>query len=234
MNQKGTAPLFLLVALAVLIILVGGICYFGLFKAIINPTQAPSVASTNSSAKSTIDSIENWKTYLDSNNHFSFKYPQGWLIRENNIEEKVGNTPDNNVLTQKGISVYVYENAGNLTVLQFLDTIFYKDYTGNMKVLKDAYMKSYKKNINPNLTIKNGETVYVSEGGDQPYIKPISLDGKQAMNIDVLITPKGSYGNGVWVSLGQNGLLLRGYPSADYKNQQEIFNNIISSFKFIQ
>lgn len=231
---------YVLLGLLILLIItaVGGAYYLGVAKqqSAVQKNNHPITATIKPSPTSTPspDLTENWKTYSDSNNHFSFKYPQEWIIKGNNIEEQVGNTAGNNTLTQKGVSVNVYENAGNLTALEFLDTIFYKDYTGGSKVLKDAYMKSYEGNINPNATIKNGEIVYVSEGGDLPYIKPITVDGRQETYIDVLITPPGSNGNGVWISLGKNAVLLRGYPSADYKNQQQIFNQILSTFKFTQ
>lgn len=168
----------------------------------------------------------NWKTYTDINYHFSFKYPPNWIVDGNKIEEK-----DKNIFAQKGVSMEVYENAGNLTALEFLDTLYYKDWdlVDGQKILKDAYMKQYRENINKNLTTRNGKVIYVSEGGDRPYIKSITVNGKPATLIEELVQPRGTDGIGAWIPIGENGLLLRGYP---VENEQEVFDQILSTFKF--
>lgn len=174
----------------------------------IQPAPSPSETSLKKA-----DPTANWKTYTNKNVGFTFKYPANWIENGDSLEEKIGEN-DVDEFSQKGISVRIYENSGSLNALEFLDTIFYKDYTDQgSKSLKEAYIKQYRENS---------------------YLKPATIDGKSVTSIEELIEPHGSDGLGIWITIKENGLLLRSYPSADYQNQQKIFNQILSTFKFIE
>lgn len=172
--------------------------------------------------KSSVDT-SNWKTHTNPGYGFSFKYPEDWVENGNKIEET-----NVDPIGKKGLSVNIYPNAGNLSALEFMDEIYYNDQPKNFK---DVYMKLYTDNINPNLLIKDGKKTYVSSGGNAPYIKDIIIDGEKESYIDALIVQHGSDGNGVWISLGKDGLLLNGFPSAA-EDQEKIFIQILSTFKF--
>lgn len=177
------------------------------------PTESliPSISPEQITTAATDIDISNWKTYTNSKYDFTFKYPSNWIENGDSFEEKIGDN-DVNVFSQKGISVMTYENAGSLNALEFLDTIFYKDYINQgSKSLKEAYMKQYRENS---------------------LLKSVTIDGKPFTLIEELIEPHGSNGRGIWITINKNGLLLRSYPSADSENQQKIFNQILSTFKF--
>ena len=177
--------------------------------------------------------ISTWKTYMDENKLFSFRYPSHWITNGIQIAEEMNGT---NQFTYKGMYVYLYENAGHLTALEFLDTLYYKDFAGDTqtKGIKDTFMEEYRKNRNEHMTTRNGKAVYVEQGGDRPYITPIMIDGKPATMIDELIMPSGSQGSGVWIPVGSKGLLLQSIPSADAEEEQKIFEQILATFKFLK
>lgn len=201
--KKGFAPIIILLGITIIAVLVGGVLVYTNYsnnQSKLNPQPTPT---------STSDETANWKTYTNKKYGFSFKYPSNWVENEGKIEEKLG-VNGVNALTQKGIAVEVYENSGKLSALEFLDTIFYKDYNEEgLKGLKEIYMKQYQENS---------------------YLEPIAIDGKSATYIEQLTIPSGSKGSGVWVAVKNNGFFLRGYPT---EGTDEIFKQILSTVKFL-
>lgn len=171
---------------------------YHLAKSIINnPTQTSTSIET-----------DNWKTYTNTNHYFLLKYPPNWLEtgdenkkytlfeQETKFEEPV-------IGLRKGLSITVHEGLGNLTGQQFLDQVYYKDYTPDELFLKQMYIKNNKY-----------ETVIV--------------DNIPATTFD-LTAPHGSNGTGVWIAKNNYGILLRFYPT---EGEEELIKPILSTFKF--
>lgn len=84
MRQKGFVQIIVIV---LLLVFVGGVAYyFGVKKGNIEPVPTQSTTSdkidtpisTTSTTKPTTNPTVNWKTYTNSQNKFSFKYPASW------------------------------------------------------------------------------------------------------------------------------------------------------------
>lgn len=78
MRQKGFAPIIILLVLVIL----GVVGYFAYSKGYININPSKSTPTVNPqldlTSSPTPDPTANWKTYTDSDNIFSIKYPSDW------------------------------------------------------------------------------------------------------------------------------------------------------------
>lgn len=97
MNQKGFAPILIILGIVLLLGAVGGAYYFGQSsvkpstsvsqtpvsnsQTSISPTQSPAkttISPTPTSVPTVVDETVSWKTYVNTKYGFSFKYPQGF------------------------------------------------------------------------------------------------------------------------------------------------------------
>lgn len=199
LNQRGFIPILVLLVVA---LLAGYLIYQKqTTSSAPQPTEQPTPSDEtvyNEALRSA-----NWKTYKNSSYGFSLLYPPDWVVTEDKtnikLEEKLSNT-----LVKKGVQITIYENAGSLNAMEFLDKIFYKDYKEQEKLLKDSYLKN-------------------------ASLQPIIIGNKPATKIKELQTPPGSYGTGIWVTDKTIGILLRSYPVAD---GEKVFDQLLSTFKF--
>lgn len=186
----------------VVVILIVGAYYLGSKKVSLEPNV---YTLPTASPSQNPDAVSTWKTYSDDIHGFSFKYPSDWieLKRESNplhsgkefIKSGVGPT-------RVGVGVTIYEDSSNLTAKQFLDQIFYKDYTETPD-LKDAYLKNTK-------------------------YEQVLVGGKTASKF-VITTPPGPIGTGVWITQRNFAILLRFFP---VEGEEELINPILSTFTF--
>lgn len=77
--QKGFAPILILVGILIIMVVAGGAFYFGRQTTPKPQTQNPVVTSTPQPSPSP-DETSNWKTYTNTKNGYSFKYPSDWSI----------------------------------------------------------------------------------------------------------------------------------------------------------
>lgn len=148
-----------------------------------------------------------WKIYTNETHGFSFKYPNDWVQSPpatGMLFQEPGSGPTH---FKKAVGIQIYENAGNLSAKEFLDQIFYKEdeYTGNLKVLKDTYMK--------NVTYEK-----------------VSIDGGSATQFEPQI-PTGSAGSMAWITNGSLGILLK---SNNVEGGKQLLEQILTTFKFTQ
>ncbi len=203
--QKGQTVLWIIVGVVVLAITGGVLIYTNYYNNRTTSTANPVVSQTPqpTSTPSPVDETLTWKIYKNTKYGFSFKYPEDWLQNKTTtipfFEEPIIGP------VKKGISVNIYENAGNLSAEQFLDQIYYKDLIGNQKTLKDTYMK----NVSYRL---------------------VTIEGISATQFEPQ-QPTGSAGYMVWLTKGDIGILLRSNPVEEGK---EILSQILSTFKFTQ
>ena len=82
MNQKGLAPLLLVLLLAL------GIGGYLLYQ---KQNIAPSTQQTVQSSASVNKETASWETYEDVQRRYSFKYPKGWKIVKSEASVKISN-----------------------------------------------------------------------------------------------------------------------------------------------
>jgi hypothetical protein len=87
-SQKGFASVLLILLL--ILATVGGLFYYGVTKGNLLKTTDPNLDTTQKfdeqlTSKPTND-LSTWKTY--TNNNFTFKYPDTWTLKEDNVEDR--------------------------------------------------------------------------------------------------------------------------------------------------
>lgn len=90
----------------------------------------PVTIDPSSTPTSTPDPTKNWKTYTDSTYGFSVQYPPTWIVNE--YEDGVGfssnpNNPQSNESFGDGVSMQFHANPNNITTLDFVKTIRFKE-----------------------------------------------------------------------------------------------------------
>lgn len=171
-NNRGFVP-----AIIILVVLIGfGVFYFlGTLKpkSVIVATPIPTIISVSSSKPvATSDPTANWKTYVDPNSLFSFKYPSDWRLEKMDLGVgetfgKIGEyqlSIDNaNIVNRENFSLididpWGYASAGINSTAKLVDKSFNKlnrtthffknNIDNNVYYFRDFNLKSF-----PNLSI---------------------------------------------------------------------------------
>jgi hypothetical protein len=80
MNQKGFAPIFVIIIIVLILGTAGGAYYFGFdhgFEKSVKVQASPTPQATQSLTQ---DLSTNWKTYIDNKYQFEFKYPDNYQV----------------------------------------------------------------------------------------------------------------------------------------------------------
>lgn len=160
-KQRGFAPVFIVLALLVLGIIVGGAFYLG--KQTNKPSTQSlsninSITSTSPAITLTSDVTNNWKTYTNKQFEFEFKYPSTYLVNDSNF--KITNEVDSNfysleiidsVYTTKGQTPGISLRAIKTTksVDQFIKDDFQKELNSWEELKKE--LQQYNDAPNPKI-----------------------------------------------------------------------------------
>lgn len=219
--QRGFTPVIILVGILVITVIVGGAYYFGKSKSVKpeavsspNPVvasqtpQPTAISQTiSSSSSTTTDETANWKTHIDQENNFYFKYPSNWLM-------KSGNLPNSTPVFQKPNTQY--DDSGRLAEGSFVFAYFVNtDKTLNqLEVEKRAYQPD-KNSDAP--TVQSINRINIS-GVD--VLKELSNNGPSALSLTV-------------IKDGKEIVLSCNYQLNNIEGTSTC-NQIISTFKFTQ
>ena len=185
-----------------LLIVAGGAYFLGrnqvnLSKITQSPTQSPNPAA-------------NWKTYIDSQAHYSFKYPQSWPLSKIPVSKGCD-------LCLEGVSFSEQYDFSSEDKTLAVILVFKEGWVKDVKTINDYinFLKTEPTNVNISKTTVDGEVAvsYKLSGGIPP------------LPIIEYVTTK----NGLWY-------ILRLVDSTETNKNREtnigIFNQILSTFKF--
>lgn len=119
MNQKGLAPILIVLILA---FLVGG---YLVYQKQPKPTPSPSAPSTTSYTPqpSPVNETANWKIYTSNKYRFSFKYNPDWkLTEQTNGADVTNNTTTVGLNHYFDISIKVSDNINHKTAEEFINS----------------------------------------------------------------------------------------------------------------
>ncbi len=208
MNQKGFAPIIIL--LAVLFIAgLGGAYYFGTYvnkplqpqptiqPLVSSPTQQLTVPVTTAK----IDETANWKTYTSQKNSFSLKYPSGMEIEEKSDNYTAfilaGPTQKKQTELYDGIGLFIIKGTLQGRSLKNFVEAEAKQAGEMVKPITTTYISSYE------------AYTYTSRGlGEHTYI---------------YIANNGTY----WEIINSTG-------DPTHKGFQKTVDQILSTFRFIE
>lgn len=199
MNQKGIAPIILLLAIATLVLAIGG--YYWITS---QPAKSIPQATTQTSpityATSNIDT-SNWKTYTNTKYGFSFKYPPTLEFNSSH---------DTFSLKTKSAEII----SASITTNQkaFISDMLYEPCD---KVLSDSY--------------KGNSTICI----DYPKDRDTKLGTVSAKRFEYIEIGYGGGGANIIQTTQVPFLQLKlGFAIDSDGNGVEIFNQILSTFKF--
>lgn len=216
-EQKTKSPVSYLPFLLILLMLLGGLFYYGLQLQKDDTPQLSTAApaKTKESKQTTTANLQKkgWKTYTDEKKRFTFLYPSTWEVR-NTIYTTAGELPtyqaafvnekDTNKYG-KGIIVSVYPGLGNLTIEEFLKTKWYvpPEFASDVAA---AF-------------VSNMRTVPATE--DFPFEQ-----------CEELYLKNGVAGYAVWKRNGNDGIFIiaRNMVYSSSPPQEDEFHQILSSF----
>ncbi len=203
-NQKGLAPILIVLILAAL---VGGYLVYQNYPkptSSSKPTNQPSPTPDASPAPNGAGETATWKTYTNNQLSISFEYSPNWVVKETN-DKTLEIKPKN---YNQGISIvnlFVYSNPGILS-LNDLD----KKLTGPSGMGPQLYSQDFKK-----LKLQSGVDAYYGK---------CTLDG-----VTSDITDCEQY----VIPYKQKVFQLRNAVNKNIKDQKETFDQILSTFKFL-
>lgn len=138
-----------------------------------SPTLIPSPESTASADTASPDSIgANWKTYIDNNDHYSFKYPSDWDLKEKDstyqwirLSPKVNPCDTtlypNDCEYAQLITISVKDNPKDLSIEEFADPN--NSFGMNFKNINVDGVDAKRTSDRPGQFIN--EDVYIKKGG---------------------------------------------------------------------
>lgn len=183
---------------------------------IISPTSTTNSPSPTPELKEEASqSTASWRIYTNSKYGFSISYPSNWIEKTSSAGVTFDENNRERSFSPKKVEIRVYENVGNLSPLEFMDQIFYKELKQSSYQLVKVYLEEYRNN-------------------QDKYFKPVQIGNHQATKITVLIVPSGSLGEGVWIMNNNGGIFIVNQNNVDYENSQKLFDQMLSTFKFTQ
>lgn len=125
MSQRGFVPIFILIGVVIITVLFGA--YFS-GKLPIKPSITQTQVSVTPTAQpARLDETANWKTYTDTENRFTLKYPLEWSVEENtnsnswkSADYKVSNT--GNIVSGQEIVLFVDQNPTGKSIKDWWGT----------------------------------------------------------------------------------------------------------------
>lgn len=222
MNKKITTE----VAVGIIVIvalIIGAVVWFG-SKSVNNITQTPSQTVAQQKTSVPVANENNqasdWQTYRNDKYGFEFQYPKDWkteIVADNIAEDcNSGTTACNSIFPEK------QKNCGNIEggLYSCVDDIHFGIIKNEKKLqLKDFLEKEYGW-TNESGTIKNNDIQQSKFGSGYAYrLTEISgFDGSEVPSF--------------WVTLNDGNLFNISGSYLD-KDEKMIFDQILSSFKFI-
>ncbi|MBI2597382.1 hypothetical protein HYW41_04455 [Candidatus Daviesbacteria bacterium] len=218
--QKGSALIFLLVGVLVIIV-AGGAFYLGKLTLRQNssgqttpkPSSVTAVQPTpqTTPVSSPSDETANWKTYTDTQLGFSLKYPEGWIVESAGTPS--GSTRLNNNNT----------NWGKIATEQNKKTYQVIDDTFGVEIVRSSD-PAYISDIGENRLIKSETTVVDGITGKKQYFRN-SSEPRLGTGVAVKIT-RGKYTYSIAGGLTDQ---TQEYLDSQYA---KIFDQILSTFRF--
>lgn len=204
MNQKGFTLLILLLGIILIIGIACGAYYFRISQ--IQKPQNPIIASQAPQPTITLSSNPNrttdWKTYASSPNFYSIQYPSNFYVHE-----------------YKDSSI---DKTGNtLGSIDFSDTPYDKRRIGGGTEITITLGGNIKNILSKIIPYDNGRS-------DNPTLKTYTINGYsgvRAQNIQGIdfVRLDNPRGGGVYLDL---------YNGSNSEDAKQIFNQILSTFKF--
>ncbi len=81
-HERGFASVIIILVLIGVLALGGGLIYYGQKVQRRTPTLPYPTSSQQATASATLEDISNWKTYINSQYGFTFKYPPNWILED--------------------------------------------------------------------------------------------------------------------------------------------------------
>lgn len=201
------------------LILAGGLVYAGIqigkkqsqvsYGPIPVPTET--LIPTNIVSTPTPDPTANWKTYINITEKYRLRYPQNWFLKESGSMVQIFNYDVDRVPGR----AYDPSRDGNLFKIE----IFVEDKYSDV----DKWFNEEKSKISP-VT-------------DKPYeflnVKPITVDSQKGIYFEVKDEwTKISVGTVVFQS--PRNKLIRFNGGLNFPENKTLFNQILSTFKFLE
>ncbi len=220
-TSQPKSPLVYLPFLLLLLILLGGIFYYGI-QSQKNTSQTSTTSEDNKINQSqpytatSQETINKWKTFIDPQKRFTFAYPDSWTERktpystagELTIYQAAFVNEKNTDPYSKGVIVGIYPGLGNLTLEEFLKTKWYtsQEFTPDVAA---AFIS--------NIRIAAATKDIPFEQCEELYLK------------------NGIAGYAVWKSMGNDGIFIiaRNMSYSSFDSQGDDFRQIITSFKIL-
>lgn len=208
------------IVVVVLVLLLGGVYMLGRSSVLkeLNPTN-PTIPPPDEPKRITptpVDETANWKTYTNSENDLGFKYPVSWIIKNYPADSSFN-------LTLKDKPFEFPSGATDAFLTNVITVGYTSSYDKKQKILvPDVYLSEeiinqWKNDLDPSSI----------------NTKKIRVNGKNAIQIWGIVGPgpaEGLYSKTTLIQL-KNKVL---YISNDNKDFEQVYNQILSSFKFTQ
>lgn len=205
--QKGFSAVLILIGVLILgLAVIGGFAIGRQSPAAkVQPQQSPSsVVVQVSPSPSIADETANWKTYTSNKFGIEFKYPNDWLVKETG-----------------SINVYPksFNNKDERSVIEFGSVD-----NPNKLSLSDFQKEAYKNDRVglPPLYYSPSDKPFEIGGATGFQHTPCGADGTQPLDCKMYSVP---YGNKIF--------LLRTFIWEGIQNQEKVFDQIFSTYKFI-
>lgn len=184
-KQKGFAPTLIILIIAIL----GIAGYFGYqyFKTNYVPVSQVATTTASPSASPAVDITANWKTYTNSTEKFSFKYPSSWTI---DVSGDKGDDKGENIqvkLTKGQAKIQIWANIVGIGGMG-------QDYQGTPVIFAGTNLFKYKvvgaddKTVRIGLTDQLTESLGVFQINGKTYNftleYPKTLDQTQASELE--------------------------------------------------
>ncbi len=229
LNQNKKDPKFILLVILGLILIAINLCF--LYKTHFQKTEPTEQQNL------VVDVSSNWKTYRNDEYGFEFKYPKDWKISQDleNIEKK----EDEGHLPFKDLSVYVLDNERELDYINFVKNYEYIgsgfNWVGeegdlvNIFILNERFDDESLNDIEEKVEdredgswVENVKDISVGGFKAKRFIYRKEHEGSSTM--EVIKIEKPGIGNGfINIKIHYN----------DGKYRKDVFDQILSTFKFI-
>lgn len=205
MNQKGLAPILIVVLIAALA--AGGYFIYKLPRTSVTPptpqtTPAPSPTPSPSPALTDTEEISNWKTYTNTRYGYSFKYPQDLYLK----------TP----------------SAVENTV-----TFLFEKYRGQTLIDQPEFGISASTDGKPLEELVNSIKAIAKQTGQVVSFQEIKLEGERAYRNENIIKDNPMSNITTLVNHNNISYKITLFYSEMTEKQKSLYDQILSTFRFL-
>lgn len=218
MNQKGFAPILIMILIAVV---VGGYFIYTNYSQYRTkptvpsptPSASPPASSDASPAPTVTDETANWKTYIERSGGFSLRYPPDWKVlpgANNNLEPAL--------IISSPVATPTQETGPTDADSKYYLTLSYKTESKTPKQVIDERVKK-EQSYQPSFKLTERKSIKID-----------GIDGEWAVEF-----PSPSPAVDIYINHNNKLYHILFYPYVPSTNKHmHIFNQILSTFKFTQ